>query len=97
MDVCEKIQSSVELLNIERNRILSEGWYLQYCWLVRVKPGGTARTDRQYWQVRSRQEMFDGKKLKHLHADEVEDYRAAILRGRKLLQIDRQIAKLQEG
>ncbi len=95
MDVCEQIQASVEVLKIERNRILSEGWYLQYCWLVRVKPGGTARTARQYWQVRSRKELFEGKKLKHLHADEVENYRAAILRGRKLQQIDRQIAKLQ--
>jgi hypothetical protein len=96
MDVCDKIQVSVEGLNIERDRLLNEGWYLQYCWLVRVKPGGTARTDRQYWQVRSRLELFDGKKLKHLHADEVEDYRAAILRGRKLQQIDRQIAKLRQ-
>ena len=95
MNVLGQIQVSVELLNLERNRILSEGWYLQYCWLVRVKPGGTARTARQYWQVRSRKELFDGKKLKHLHGDEVEDYRAAILRGRKLKQIDRQIAKLQ--
>jgi hypothetical protein len=95
MNVCDKVQSSVELLNIERDRILGEGWYLQYCWLVRVKPGGTARTARQYWQVRSRLELFDGKKLKHLQADEVEEYRAAIFRGRKLQQIDRQIAKLQ--
>jgi hypothetical protein len=95
MDVREKLQTRVELLKMERNRILNEGWYLQYCWLVRVKPGGTARTSRQYWQVRSRQEMFDGKKLKHLHADEVEEYRAAILRGRQLQQIDRQIAKIQ--
>jgi hypothetical protein len=95
MDVLEKLQTRVELLKIERNRILNEGWYLQYCWLVRVKPGGTARTSRQYWQVRSRQELFDGKKLKHLHANEVEEYRAAILRGRQLQQIDRQIAKLK--
>jgi hypothetical protein len=95
MDVREKLQTRLALLKIERNRILNEGWYLQYCWLVRVKPGGTARTSRQYWQVRSRQGLFDGKKLKHLQADEVEEYRAAILRGRQLQQIDRQIAKLQ--
>jgi hypothetical protein len=40
--------------------------------------------------------MFDGKTLKHLKPDEVEDYRAAILRGRQLKQIDRQIEKLQQ-
>jgi hypothetical protein len=46
--------------------------------------------------VRSRQAMFNGKTLKHLRADEVEDYRAAINRGRQLKQIDRQIEKLQQ-
>jgi phage shock protein A len=40
--------------------------------------------------------MFDGKTLKHLRADEVEDYRAAIDRGRQLKQIDRKIEKLQQ-
>ncbi len=95
MNGSEKFLASVELLKIERNRILKQGWYLQYCWLVRVKPGGTARTSRQYWQVRSRKELFDGKKLKHLHVNEVEEYRAAIERGRQLQQIDRQIAKLE--
>jgi hypothetical protein len=40
--------------------------------------------------------MFDGKTLKHLKSDEVEDYRAAIDRGRQLKQIDRQIKKLQQ-
>jgi hypothetical protein len=92
----EKLQSALVALNIERAQIKSEGWYLQHCWLVQVKPGGNARTNRKYWQVRSRQAMFDGKTLKHLRADEVEDYRAAINRGRQLKQIDRQIEKLQQ-
>ncbi len=92
----EKLQSALDALNIERAQIKSEGWYLQHCWLVQVKPGGNARTDRKYWQVRSRQPMFEGKTLKHLKLDEVEDYRAAIARGRQLKQIDRQIEKLQQ-
>jgi hypothetical protein len=92
----EKLQSALDALNIERAQIKSEGWYLQHCWLVQVKPGGNARTNRKYWQVRSRQAMFNGKTLKHLRADEVEDYRAAINRGRQLKQIDRQIEKLQQ-
>ena len=92
----KKLQSALDALNTKRSQIAGEGWYLQHCWLVQVKPGGNARTDRKYWQVRSRQPMFDGKTLKHLKPDEVEDYRVAIARGRQLKQIDRQIEKLQQ-
>ena len=96
MYAVEKLQSALDALNTRRTQIAGEGWYLQHCWLVQVKPGGNARTDRKYWQVRSRQPMFEGKTLKHLKPDEVEDYRAAIARGRQLKQIDRQIKKLQQ-
>lgn len=96
MNSVEKLQSALDALNSKRSQIAGEGWYLQHCWLVQVKPGGNARTDRKYWQVRSRQPLFDGKTLKHLKPDEVEDYRAAIERGRQLKQIDRQIEKLQQ-
>ena len=95
MYTVEKLQSALDALNTKRSAISGEGWYLQHCWLVQVKPGGNARTDRKYWQVRSRQPMFDGKTLKHLKSDEVENYRVAIARGRQLKQIDRQIEKLQ--
>jgi len=94
MHTLEKLQSALDALNTERARIAGEGWYLQNCWLVQVKPGGNARTDRKYWQARSRQAIFDGKMLKHLKPDEVQDYKAAIARGRQLKQIDRQIEKL---
>ena len=96
MYAVEKLQSALDALNTKRSQIAGVGWYLQHCWLVQVKPGGNARTDRKYWQVRSRQPMFEGKTLKHLKPDEVEDYRAAIARGRQLKQIDRQIEKLQQ-
>ncbi|HBB31849.1 MAG TPA: hypothetical protein DDZ80_05615 [Cyanobacteria bacterium UBA8803] len=96
MQSVEKLQSALDALNTKRSQIAGVGWYLQHCWLVQVKPGGNARTNRKYWQVRSRQPMFDGKKLKHLKPDEVEDYRAAIDRGQQLKQIDRQIEQLQQ-
>lgn len=92
----EKIQSDLKTLTAQRAQITEAGWSLQHCWLTQSKPGGTARTDHKYWQVRSRQPLFDGKTVKHLKADEVEDYRAAIERGRQLQQIDRQIKKLQQ-
>lgn len=95
MHLREKLQLTLDTLNQERSQIAAEGWYLQHCWLVQVKPGGNARTDRKYWQVRSREAIFDGKKLKHLKSDVVEDYKLAIERGRRLAQIERQIEKLK--
>ncbi|KJH71379.1 hypothetical protein [Aliterella atlantica] len=94
MPSLEKLLSIIDTLNQERVQVASQGWYLQHCWLVQVKPGGNARTDRKYWQVRSRKALFDGKKLKHLKPELVEDYKAAIERGRQLAGIDRQIEKL---
>lgn len=97
METLEGLQSDLAALEARRARLISEGWSLQHCWLVQVKPGGTARTNRQYWQVRSRQAILDGnKKLKHLKPSEVEDYKAAIARGQQLKQIDRQISVLQQ-
>ncbi|KYC41720.1 hypothetical protein WA1_16935 [Scytonema hofmannii PCC 7110] len=96
MSTLKKLQSTLEALNTERAQVAGAGWFLQHCWLVQVKPGGTARTNCKYWQVRSRQPMFDGKTLKHLKPNEVEDYRVAIQRGRQLKHIDRQIEKLQQ-
>jgi len=96
MSTLEELQSDLDALNTQRAQVVEGGWFLQHCWLVQVKPGGTAHTNCKYWQVRSRQPLFNGKTLKHLKADEVEDYRAAIERGRKLKQIDRQIEKLQQ-
>lgn len=96
MYTVEQLQSLLNALNAERSQIASEGWYLQNCWLVELKPGGSARTERKYWQARSRQPIFDGKKLKHLKGDEVDDYKAVIARGRQLKLLDRQIEKIQK-
>ncbi|MBD2464438.1 hypothetical protein H6G89_25865 [Oscillatoria sp. FACHB-1407] len=95
MSTLEELQSELIELNAQRDQI-AENWFLQQCWLVQVKPGGTARTNTKYWQVRSRQPILDGKTLKHLKPNEVEDYKAAIARGRQLTKIDHQIKKLQQ-
>jgi hypothetical protein len=96
MDLLKGLQTDLEILQAERSNLIQSGWCLQHCWLVQVKPGGTARTTRTYWQVRSRQKLFDGKTLKHLKADEVDFYQAAVNRGRQLKQIDAQINKIQQ-
>lgn len=95
MHLQEKLQLTLDALDRERSQIAAEGWYLQHCWLVQVKPGGNARTACKYWQVRSRKALFDGKKLKHLKPDLVEAYKVAIERGRRLDRIERQIEKLK--
>lgn len=96
MPTIEKLYSTLETLYGERAAILAEGWYLQDCWLVQVKPGGTARTNRRYWQVRSRKPLLDGKRVKQLKPADVPNYRQAIDRGRQLKRVDRQIEKLQK-
>jgi hypothetical protein len=96
MSALENLKSALDSLHAQRSQVAEGGWCLQHCWLVQVKPGGTARTNCKYWQVRSRQPLFNGKTLKHLKPDEVEDYRAAIERGQKLKLLDRQIEKLQQ-
>lgn len=96
MSSLQKILSTLDTLVAQRTEIAGAGWFLQHCWLVQVKPGGTARTDCKYWQVRSRRPILEGKTLKHLKRDEVEDYRTAIERGRQIEQIDRQINRLQK-
>lgn len=95
METLEELQNRVKTLNLKRSQLMTAGLCLQGCWLVQVKPGGTARTSRRYWQVRSQQPIFDGKRLKHLKEAEVESYRSAIERGRQLKQIDHQIESLQ--
>lgn len=95
MNRLEKLRSALSRLQSDRAQ-LTQTWYLQNCWVTQSKPGGTARTEHKYWQVRSREPILDGKTAKHLKPDEVEDYRAAIARGRQLKQIDRQIEKLQQ-
>lgn len=96
MFTLEELLLALDALTTQRAQVAGAGWFLQHCWLVQVKPGGTARTNCKYWQVRSRQPIFDGKRLRHLKPDEVEAYRAAIDRGRQLQQIDRQIEKLHQ-
>ena len=96
MNSLKTLKVDLEILQTERSNFINSGWYLQHCWLVQVKPGGTARTNRSYWQARSCKAMFDGKKLKHLKVHEVEAYQVAINRGRQLKQIDAQISQVQQ-
>jgi len=94
MDTLNSLQAELSILVVERTWIEKQG-YLQGCWVAQYKPGGSARTEKVYWQARSSQAMFDGKKAKHLKASEVSEYQAQIARGRRLRQLNRQIVALQ--
>jgi len=55
-----------------------------------------ARTKNLYWQVRSRNPIFDGKKSKYLKASEVAEYEAASARGKRIRALGKKIEKLQQ-
>lgn len=50
----QDLQQELVTLQAERTRISSEGEVLLDCWVAQSGAGGTARTKKHYWQVRSR-------------------------------------------
>lgn len=67
------------------------------CWIGRAKPQGTAGSPsqkRDYHRLQSRRPQFAGKKTLYLPQAQVADYEAAIARGKRVRQLEREIAKL---
>ncbi|PSB25351.1 hypothetical protein [Stenomitos frigidus] len=91
-----ELLESLNTLEAERTRISNEGDVWFDCWLAASKPGGTARSQKAHWQLRSRQAQFSGKKSKYVKSSEVGQYEAAIARGKHLKTLDRQIELLQK-
>ena len=96
MNRYSELLKTLEDLEAERTRISGEGDVLLDCWLAESKPGGTARSQKAHWQLRSRKAQFNGKKSKYVRAADVEQYEAAIARGKQLRQLDRQIEALHQ-
>jgi hypothetical protein len=90
------LKQELATLQAERMRISGEGEVLLDCWVAQSGAGGTARTKKHYWQVRSRNPIFDGKKSKYLKAHEVAEYEAAIARGKRIKALSKEIQKLQQ-
>jgi hypothetical protein len=65
----QDLQQELATLQAERTRISAEGEVLLDCWVAKSGAGGTTRTENLYWQVRSRNPIFDGKKSKYLNSD----------------------------
>ncbi|MBE9100266.1 hypothetical protein [Vacuolonema iberomarrocanum] len=86
---------NLETLKTEKQQLEDQGMVLFDCWIAESKPGGTARTKKAHYQLRSRQPLFAGKKSKYLKVDEVGEYQAAIARGKAIRQLEKQIAALQ--
>jgi hypothetical protein len=91
-----------DLLNEVRNlkkkitSLRNEDLCLCGAWLEQYYPS-TACKDKRYWRVRSRQETLpNGKRLLHItRADEIETYRKAIARGRRIMEWQRRIRDTQ--
>ena len=92
----QDLQQELATLQTERTRISSEGEVLLDCWVAQSWAGGTARTQKRYWQVRSRNPIFDGEKSKYLKANEVAEYETAIARGKRIKALGKDIEKLQQ-
>jgi hypothetical protein len=92
----QDLQQELATLQAERTRISTEGEVLLDCWVAKSGAGGTTRTENLYWQVRSRNPIFDGKKSRYLKASEVAEYEAAIARGKRIKALGKEIEKLQQ-
>jgi hypothetical protein len=77
-----------------RKRLIEEQGFLQDCWLAQYQPGGTAKGDKKYYHLRSRSTQFNGKKSKHINAEQVPHYQNLIANGRELKKIESQLQKL---
>lgn len=85
---------SLSVLKRKRELIEQEG-YLQDCWIEIYRPGGTAKGDNTYCQLRSRKAFNNGKRRRHLKQNEVAVFKRLIENGRKLKRIEREIAWLE--
>jgi hypothetical protein len=97
MPKLQDLQQKLAILQAERTMINIEGEVLLDCWVAHSGAGSTARTKNLYWQVRSRNLIFDGKKSKYLKASEVEEYEAAIARAKGIKVPGKEIEQLQSS
>lgn len=95
MDSLDSLRAVLSVLEIERSWIKQQP-FVEGCWIARYKPGGASRAAKTYWQLRSTKATLGGKKAKHLKTGEVGEYQTQIARGRRLRQLNRQIAALQK-
>ena len=86
-------QPNITALKNQKCRLEEEG-YLLDCWIGKYRPGGTAKGNNVYYQLRSRKPLGNGKKSKHLKTEELPHFRRLIANGRQLRRIERQLKKL---
>ena len=96
MNAFAAMLENLETLKTEKRQLEDQGMILFDCWIAESKPGGTARTKKAHYQLRSRQPQFAGKKSKYLKVDEVGKYQSAIARGKAIRQLEKQIVVLQK-
>lgn len=87
------LPKSPSLLKRKINQMEREG-YLLDCWIAAYTPGGTAKGEHTYYQLRSRKPLKNGKRTQHLSAAEVPCYQQLVENGRFLKRLKRQLARV---
>lgn len=87
---------NLSALKREKERLEQEG-FLVGCRIVPYRPGGTARGEHVYYQLRSIEPLENGKRTRHLKIDEIGHYRQLIANGKKLRRLERHMAYLESG
>jgi hypothetical protein len=78
-----------------KQEAIQQAGYLQDCWIESYCPRGTARGDHRYGQLRSRKPFANGKRRRHLKAEEISLFRQLIENGRMFRRIEQEIAILE--
>lgn len=96
MNELDALRENLKSLQTERTRISAEGDALFNCWLCKSLPAGTAKTKNYHWQLKSSAAQFNGKKSRYIKASEASEVAAAIARGKRLRELEKNIAELQQ-
>lgn len=88
-------KTNISALKRSIAQIEQEG-YITDCWIARYRPGGTARGEESYFQLRSRNPFTDGTRTKHLSAGELPAYQKLVENGRLLKKLKRQLARVEQ-
>lgn len=86
-------KSSIQSIKRQIENIEQVG-FLEDCWIAQYTPAGSAKGKGVYWHIRSRKQLFGGKKSKHLKATELEHYQQLVSNGRTRKKLIQQLKTL---
>lgn len=69
--------------------------YLSNCWIARYTPGGSAKGEHSYYQLRSRVPFANGKRTQHIPLEALPHFVKLVNNGRLLPNLRQQVAQLE--